>query len=65
MNISKIGLFHIAQKEGWVRNGISRKKGDVIDLSELLSWLCTLYGSVLSKEFLQDLSFQFERFVVS
>ena len=60
-NISKIGFCHIVQK-GWLRDGIS---WSVSDLSELLSWLCTLYGSVLSKDFLQDLSFQLERFVVS
>ena len=62
----EIRLFcHIVQKEGWLRDGISRSKGNVSDLSELLSWLCPLYGSVLSKDFLQDLSFQLERFVVS
>ena len=65
MNISKIGFCHIVLKEGWLRDGISWNKGNVSDLSELLPWLCPLYGSVLSKYFLQDLSFQLELFVVS
>ena len=55
VNISRAGFYHIVQKEGWLRNGISWNKSNVSDLSELLSWLCLLYGSVLSK----DLSFIF------
>ena len=65
VNISKIGFCHIIQKEGWLRDGINWNKGNVSDLSELLSWLCPLHGSVLSKDFLQDLSFQLEQFIVS
>ena len=65
MNISKIGFYHIVQKEGWLRDEISWNKGNISDLPELLLWLCPLYGSVLSKDFLQGLSFQLERFVVS
>ena len=64
MNISKTGFCHIVQKEGWLRDGISSNKDNVSELSELLSWLCPLYGSVVSKDFLPDLSFQLERFVV-
>ena len=65
VNISKIDFCHIVQKKGWLRDGISWNKGDVSDLSELLSWLIPLYGSVQSKDFLQELSFQLEQFAVS
>ena len=65
VNISKIGSCHIVLEEAWLKDGISWNKANVSDLSELLSWLCLLYESVLSKDFLQDISFQLERFVVS
>ena len=45
------------------RDGMSWNKGNVSDLSDLLLWLCPLHGNVLSKDFLQDLWFQLERFV--
>ena len=64
-NISKIGFRYIVQKEGWLRHGISWNQGYESHLFDVLSSLCPLYGSFVSKNFLQDLSFQLERFLVS
>ena len=64
-NISKIGFRHIVQKGGWLRYGITWHQGYESHLFEVLSSLCPLYESFMSKDFLQDLSFQLERFLAS
>ena len=64
-NISKIGFRHIVQKAGWLRYGISRNQGYESHLLEVLSSLCLLYRRFISKNFLQDFSFQLEQFLVS